>query len=209
MFGILHRRFKRTANRKAMSYFLHTAHAVTVVAATYLKKNLKLTKILKMNVKNLLQTMNHNRGGPHMGRDAKTQVTIDELKKYNGLKALVENLNDEIIMLDTSMKSSGGSFNSIPIHGGTCRQEEKLIKGIDKKQLLENQLRENEMKVKIIERTLSTLSERERRVLEVTYIYNVEFPIDILCEELNVEEITIHRIKRRALQKYAEMRWVT
>lgn len=144
-----------------------------------------------------------------MERDTKTQAAIDELRNYICLKTSAENIRDEIEMLDASMRASGGGLSPVPIHGGGCRQEEKWIKGIDKKKLLEKQLKEKETVVKIIERTLSVLSERERRVLEVTYIYDSDSPIDRLCEELNVEEITVHRTKRRALQKYVEMRGTT
>ena len=141
-----------------------------------------------------------------MERDARTSAAIAELRNYTCLKTTVENLNDEIKITDTKMKSSGGTLSAVPIHGGGCRQEEKLIHGIDKKDRLHAQLEEKETLLNIIDRTLSALNERERRVLEVTYIYNSENAVDTLCEELNVEEITVHRTKRRALQKYVEMR---
>lgn len=139
-------------------------------------------------------------------RDEKTQAAITELRNYNSLKTTVENLQDERIRTDAAMKSTGGSLSPVPIHGGGCRQEEKMINGIAKKDMIEIQLKEKEATVRIIERTLSALTQREKRVLEVSYIYDSDNPVDRLCEELNVEEITVHRIKRRALQKYVEMR---
>lgn len=141
-----------------------------------------------------------------MQRDEKTQAAINELKKYTSLKTTVENLQDELIKADAAMKATGGNLSPVPIHGGGCRQEEKMINGIDKKDRLKIQLEEKKASVRIIERTLSALTQRERRVLEVTYIDDCESAVDRLCEELNVEEITVHRTKRRALQKYVEMR---
>lgn len=141
-----------------------------------------------------------------MERDSRTMAAIAELRKYICLKTTVENLQDELKMVESKMQASGGTLSAVPIHGGGCRQEEKMVHGIDKKDLLTKQIEEKETVVQIIERTLAALNEREKRVLEVTYIYNSESPIDRLCEELNVEEITVHRIKKRALQKYVEMR---
>ena len=141
-----------------------------------------------------------------MEKDTKTRAAIDELRNYICLKTAVANLRDQFKMVESSMRSTGGSMSPVPIHGGGCHQEEKLVNGIDKKDILKQQLEEKETLVKIIVRTLSALSERERRVLEVTYIYDSDSPVDRLCEELNIEEVTVHRTKRRALQKYVEMR---
>lgn len=142
-----------------------------------------------------------------MERDTNTRKAIEELKNYNCIKAAVENLNDEIKMIEASMRATGGILSPIPIHGGGCKQEEKLINSIDKKSNLLIKVNEKKTLIEIIDRSLSVLNHRERRAVEVAYIQDCESAVDVLCEEFNVEEITVHRIKRRALEKYINARF--
>lgn len=91
-----------------------------------------------------------------------------------------------------------------PVAGGTNRREDAMIDNIFRRECKERELKIARIKVAAIEKALRTLTDTERRVVEVFYIHRLKNHIDLLCEELGYEPAHVYRIKDLAILKLAK-----
>lgn len=100
----------------------------------------------------------------------------------------------------TSIKSA--STGTAPVQGGGTSYEERMNNSICMIDLLSDNLRFAEAEVRLTKKALATLTDEERRVLEVLYIDKQKNGVQRLREEFGCDERTIWRKASRALDGY-------
>lgn len=106
----------------------------------------------------------------------------------------------------TSIKSA--STGTAPVQGGGTSYEERMNNSICLIDLLSDNLRIAESEVRLTKRALATLTEEERRILEVLYIDRQKRGAERLCQELAIaEEATVWKRAMRSLENYCVARY--
>lgn len=106
----------------------------------------------------------------------------------------------------TSIKSA--STGTAPVQGGGTSYEERMNNSICLIDLLSDNLRFAESEVRLTKKALSTLTDEERRILEVLYIDRQKRGAERLCQELAIaEEATVWKQAMRALGNYCAARY--
>ena len=100
----------------------------------------------------------------------------------------------------TSIKSA--STGTAPVQGGGTSYEERMNNSICLIDLLSDNLRFAEAEVRLTKKALATLTDEERRVLEVLYIDKQKNGVQRLREAFGCDERTIWRKASRALDGY-------
>lgn len=100
----------------------------------------------------------------------------------------------------TSIKSA--STGTAPVQGGGTSYEERMNNSICLIDLLSDNLRFSETEARLTRKALATLTDEERRVLEVLYIDKQKNGVQRLCDELGCDERTVWRKATRALEGY-------
>ena len=128
----------------------------------------------------------------------------EELRAYTDLKGSLSNIKQRIAMLKDKLLSVKAASSTTPVIGGGNRYEEALIDCLAEQARLEELLKVNWRRVRLIERGLNALDDAERAVLNRFLICNMrpEAAIDCLVEELGYERAQIYRIRSRALYRY-------
>ncbi len=127
---------------------------------------------------------------------------IDELKKHLSRQASRLNLEDRIKELDSQLTSLGGSSDSVPKSGGHSKIEDMRLNVIVARDELKKNYNAVAKSIKRVERGLSVLDDRERKILNGFYIHRMPGYIDKLTEELFCEKSTVYRVKDEALYKF-------
>lgn len=106
----------------------------------------------------------------------------------------------------TSIKSA--STGTAPVQGGGTSYEERMNDSICLIDLLSDNLRIAESEVRLTKKALATLTDEERRILEVLYIDRQKRGAERLCQELAIaEEATVWKRAMRALENYCAARY--
>lgn len=100
----------------------------------------------------------------------------------------------------TSIKSA--STGTAPVQGGGTSYEERMNNSICLIDLLSDNLRFAESEVRLTKKALATLTDEERRILEVLYIDKQRDGVDRLSNELGCDERTVWRKATRSLEGY-------
>ncbi|PYG88487.1 hypothetical protein LY28_01336 [Ruminiclostridium sufflavum DSM 19573] len=132
-----------------------------------------------------------------------SDCAVQDLKKYEGLKASIYNIEERIEALE--IKFEGIKVNrsdKIPAHGGGSKWEDYLLDNIVERERLNFLLEADRKILGIIERGLQALDNTERLVLDRFFIHRRKDHIGTLIEELGVEQSQIYRIKDQALYKF-------
>lgn len=127
---------------------------------------------------------------------------INDLKKYSQRKAAIENLNRRIAALEERFVSLRGMPDGERVMGGAPKGDEVWLDNICEREKLAFSLKTVEILTELTERGLSSLDERERRVLEGFYIDDMQNHTERLCRELNMEKSTLYRLKDAALERF-------
>lgn len=132
-----------------------------------------------------------------------TEYAIDSLKKHISRQTALLNLGDRIKELDADFVATKGAVTDrMPVKGGCSKNEERLLNNIvERDELLQN-YNSVERAVNRVDRALSSLNERQKRVLEGFYIFRTDDYMDRLCDELHVEVAQVYRLKDEALKKF-------
>ncbi len=131
----------------------------------------------------------------------KAEATRD-LKSYPQRKQAVDNLKERIEILEEQFVSLKGVSVGEPVRGGLSKQEQKWLDNISERERLGFSLKIAEELIRLTEKGLEVLTERERKVLEGFYINPQENHVDLLCEELHFEKSSLYRLKDDALRKF-------
>lgn len=125
------------------------------------------------------------------------------LKDYGALKESLVALEEQIAHLESDYKSlKSARADGTPVKGGGNGREDALLTNIVQRDELCKNLEAAKLRVKQVDRGLSVLNDTQRKVLERFYIYRVSGFVDKLCDELNVEQATVYRIKNEALRRF-------
>ena len=139
----------------------------------------------------------------------KEKAAVKELRNYNGYKVKAENLQERIKALN-EVSSPGISYDGIRVDSGFRNTvENSLITRIDKIEELERTLKITLANIAIIERALDSLTEDERKVLELMYIDRRYCAYDKLAGELNTGRANIYKIQAAALKAFTSMISIT
>lgn len=132
------------------------------------------------------------------------ECAIEDLKKYAGLTASLQNIPERIAALEMEFTGiKGNRTDKEPISGtGANHWENFLINNINERERLKLLLAVNKKMAGVIKRGLSALNENERLVLEYFYIRAQQDHIGKLSEELNIERTDVYRLKDKALRKF-------
>lgn len=132
-----------------------------------------------------------------------SDCAVQDLKKFAGLKASIDNIEERIEALEmrfTGIKSS--KTDKIPVHGGGSKWEDYMLDNIVERERLKILLEADRKITGIIERGLKALNDTERLVLDRFFIHKRKDHIGLLIEEIGVEQSQIYRIKDQALYKF-------
>ena len=106
----------------------------------------------------------------------------------------------------TSIKSA--STGTTPVQGGGTSYEERMNNSICLIDSLTRHLHFAETEIKLTNQALATLTNEERRILEVLYIDRQKRGAERLCQELAIaEEATVWKRAMRALENYCAARY--
>lgn len=129
------------------------------------------------------------------------QIAEDDLRKYESIRAAVENNRQQIELLEDELRG----VKAIPVEAGAHTAKvtgDESINRLVMKMELEELLARNEQRLKLIENGLEGMDREERLALEYFYINRRRNAADSLCEALCVERTTAYKIRGQALHKY-------
>ena len=127
----------------------------------------------------------------------------EKLRKYNMMKVSTITIPEEIKRLELDarrIKSARADGN--PVKGGGNSREEAMLTNIIKRQELEYALQNALMWIQSTDHALNAISEEERLILHMIFIYPLPGAIERLCEELHCETSTVYRKRDRALHNF-------
>lgn len=132
-----------------------------------------------------------------------SDCAIQDLRKYNHLKASLESIPERMEALRCRFESiKGAATDKVPVKGGSSRYEDNLLDIIVEKERLQLLYKANKTLLDLIERGLSSLDKTERLVLDRFYIDRPKDHVEKLMEELNYEKSRVYEIKDQALYKF-------
>lgn len=132
-----------------------------------------------------------------------SDCAVQDLKKYAGLKASIDNIEERIEALEIRFTGiSGSKTDKIPAHGSGSKWEDYMLDNIVERERLKILLKADKILAGIIERGLKALNDTERLVLDRFFIHKRKDHIGTLIEEIGVEQSQIYRIKDQALYKF-------
>ena len=126
----------------------------------------------------------------------------NELRNYTLLQQSIPNIKErlaEVRARKTSVKSAG---DSAPVQGGGNKFEDRMLDLIVEEERLRYTLQANKIRVKLIERGLSVLTETERVVLLEFSGNRPSEAVELLRKTTGYERTQIYRIYDHALEKY-------
>lgn len=127
----------------------------------------------------------------------------DDLFNLRKNEAAILSLPEEINMERDRMTSiKSASTGTAPVQGGGTSYEERMNNSICLIDLLSDNLRFSETEVRLTKKALSTLTDEERRILDVLYIDRQRDGVSRLSNELGCDERTVWRKATRALEGY-------
>ena len=127
----------------------------------------------------------------------------NDLRNYQRRVDSLENSREKIKALQDQMKSvKSGMSDATPVMGGGNKAQENMVNCIAECERLEYTIKATERLVALVERGLNTLTDEERRVLDLFYIHRQRGHVERLMEEMHLETSQIYRIKDAALYKF-------
>jgi DNA-directed RNA polymerase specialized sigma24 family protein len=127
----------------------------------------------------------------------------NELESHNARKQALVNIPSRIAELESAMAAIRSSTSDgTPVRGGGSGREDMLLNNITARQQLEKSLVRTKEAVARVDRALSVLTEDDRRILELCYIYRERGAIVRLANEFCVEEKTISNRRNDALRRF-------
>ena len=130
-------------------------------------------------------------------------ASIDDLKRYNGLKNSLKSIRERIELLNYEFTSVGSpQLDRVPTREGGNKMEDFIISNISERERLNILYNVNKKMCGIIGRGLRGLPDGERRILEICYIENRRGGAESAMEELNIERSEFYRLRDRALRSF-------
>ena len=132
-----------------------------------------------------------------------TDIAIQDLKRYEGLKRSVQAINErlEVLEMQKSLISSMNTEN-VMVQCTPTSIDDRLIDNIVQRERLSMNLEINQRLIILIERGLTALNDTEKRVLDLFYISRRKNHVDTLMTELCYEQAMVYKIKDQALYNF-------
>lgn len=131
-------------------------------------------------------------------KEAENDLRNDERRLQS-----LQNMAEKIRTLREQMLSiRGGMSDSAPVQGGSSSAQDRLIDCIAEIERLGHARAATARLVRLVDRGLASLSEQDRRVLELFYIRRSPGHVERLMEELNIEKSQVYRVKEEALYRF-------
>lgn len=133
---------------------------------------------------------------------------IDDLRNLESKRFAVAQMEAELETIKAEYAAiKATNYDKMPTGSGTNTQEEKLLTAIANKDELERNLAATRLHINDMERLLNALPDDERRVLERMEINREKYALDSLVQELGFEQAQIYRIRSKAIDEIAKMRY--
>ena len=127
----------------------------------------------------------------------------NDLRNYERRLQSLQNTAEKIRALREQMLSiRGGISDSAPVQGGSSSAQDRMIDCIAEIERLGHTRAATARLVRLVERGLDSLSEQDRRVLELFYIHRSPGHVERLMDELHLEQARVYQIKDAALYKF-------
>lgn len=131
------------------------------------------------------------------------KAAAEDLRRYKAQKESLDNIQERIAILEEQFTGvKGATLDKVPSRGGGSNYEDKMINNIVERERLKLTYVVCSKLVRLIEKGLEGLSEKERRVLELFFISPARGNVERLMEELGYEKAQIYRIREDALYKF-------
>lgn len=129
-------------------------------------------------------------------------ATIAALRDYKNMRAIIDNTPEKVKETYTNMININAiQMNDVPQQSYVHYQEDKIIKSLDKINLLEERYKIALEYMKWFTPAWNSLNETEKMLLQAFYINKKGNTYSYLQKELHYSERHIRRIKNNALQK--------
>lgn len=129
---------------------------------------------------------------------------LNELQAYNARKQALENIPARIAELEEALiRIRSSAADGSPVKGGGSGREDSLLNNIVARDKLERNLADTKAAVKRVEGALSTLTDMQRRILQVRYIDQEPCAVEKLSREFNMDPRTVRNRQSDALWLFA------
>lgn len=129
---------------------------------------------------------------------------LNELQAYNARKQALENIPIRIAELEEALiRIRSSAADGSPVKGGGSGREDNLLNNIVARDKLEKNLADTKAAVKRVEGALSTLTDMQRRILQVRYIDQEPCAVEKLSREFNMDPRTVRNRQSDALWLFA------
>ena len=127
----------------------------------------------------------------------------EKLRSYETMRLAIRNLPREIERLEAEYTGIGAQrFTGRVTARDQRNREERMLNNIVQRQELQWSLEQTRRWIRLMDRGLAVLDDREKAILEQLYIYPRAGAMERLCAELGVEKTSIYRRRDRALEKF-------
>ena len=126
----------------------------------------------------------------------------NELRNYREIRESIQNIKDRIASVRIRKTAIKSGSDSTPVQGGGNKYEDRLLNLIVEEERLRYTLQANKIRLGLIERGLSVLTELERDVLITFTDCRSGEAIELLRERTGYEQAQIYRIYNIALYRF-------
>lgn len=138
------------------------------------------------------------------------KCAIEDLRKYNSMKASLDMMRERIESLNSSYKAiKCSTSDATPVKGGGNMAEDRLINNIVERERLKYNYLATEKLVNLIGRGIKGLDDKDIKILDAFYMTGSR-SVYKLMQDLGYEERQIYNLKDAALKKFTiEMYGIT
>lgn len=122
---------------------------------------------------------------------------VEDLRRYNLMKVGILNSQDKLRAIDTSVRHARSSAEK-----PHKRLDSRVVDAIVESERLKANITAAKNLTSLIERGLGSLSDDERKILELFYMKDTSKPAAHLINELGYSSRSIYRARDRALEKF-------
>ena len=129
---------------------------------------------------------------------------LNELQAYNARRKALEIIPVRIAELeDAVIRIRSSTSDGSPVKGGGSGREDALLNNIVARDKLKRNLADTKEAVKVVECALNTLTDMQRRILQVRYIDQEPCAVEKLSREFNMDPRRVRNRQSDALWLFA------
>lgn len=128
------------------------------------------------------------------------KVVETELRRHLGRQQAIQNIKREIDRLEADYgRLRAAQSDSDPVQGGGSSMEGRLINNMVLRDKLQIRLKDTFRRWSRMDKALRQLPPDQQKIIHRFYIERPDNYRQILCEELNVEQSGLYRLKDQAM----------